>query len=185
MSEIVFAAIVPHPPILLPNVGSEKDREKVKKTINSLEKLGAKLKKMNPEKIIIFSPHQDWGFNVPLYFLAKDFQGKIEKHLEKGEVKIDQRTALIASGDLSHCLKKEGPYGFHPEGPLFDQELMESLKEKDLENILKLDEKYPNAGQCGLRSINSVLQILNNNYRPKILSYEAPFGVGYLVVDLL
>jgi len=41
---IKFACFSPHPPILLPSIGSEKDRAKVKKTIGSLENLREKLK---------------------------------------------------------------------------------------------------------------------------------------------
>ncbi len=202
-SQIVFACISPHPPIILPDVGSPEDRKKVKNTILALEKLGKELKKKNPEKIIISSPHPDWGFNVPLYFLAKDFKGKIETHLieldppkfyfEKGkevfESKIkgkETKLALIASGDMSHYLKKEGPYGFHSDGPKFDKDFIESLKKKDIEKILKLDDKYPEAGECGLRSFCFLLGILEAsgiNYQPEILSYEGPFGVGYLVAN--
>lgn len=29
--------------------------------------------------------------------------------------------ALVGSGDMSHCLKIDGPYGFHPDGPQYDQ----------------------------------------------------------------
>jgi len=145
---INFAAISPHAPILLPNVGSEEDRKKVKKTIESLEFLAEKLAEMNPDKIIISSPHPDWGFEAPLYFLAKDLHAnsapshllrshsgnanalmRIEKiliglespkfYFEKGkEIYMSNikgqmsRVALIASGDLSHCLRADGPYGF-------------------------------------------------------------------------
>lgn len=193
---IVFATISPHPPLLLPSIGSPEDRTKVKNTILSLGKLEEKLKERGPEKIIIFAPHPDWGFEVPLYFLAKDFRGRIEEvligldsprfYFEKGtKFPISNSPiALIASGDLSHCLKEEGPYGFHPDGPKFDKKFIESLKKKDIETILKLDELYPEAGECGLRSFCFLLGILEAsgiNYRPKILSYEGPFGVGYLV----
>ena len=91
---------------------------------------------------------------------------------------------------MSHCLKEDGPYGLHPDGPKFDKELIESLKKKGIENILKLDEKYPQAGQCGLGSICFILGILETHstssgrsYQPEIISYEGPFGVGYLVAD--
>jgi len=196
-----FAAISPHPPILLPSVGSEKDRNQVKKTIESLNSLGKKLKESNPDSIIISSPHPDWGFNVPLYFLAKDFKGGIETYLteleppefyfEKGKkvyqgLEKDKKYGLIASGDLSHCLKEEGPYGFHPQGPKFDKALIEFLKKKDIKNFLKLDEMFPEAGECGLRSFSFLLGILEAsgiNYQPEILSYEGPFGVGYLIVN--
>jgi len=199
---IVFAAISPHPPIILPSVGSKEDRKKVKKTIDALEILGKKLKEANPDSTIISSPHPDWGFNVPLFFLAKDFKGKIEQHLiglespqfyfDEGKklytkYKIqDTEYAIIASGDLSHCLKEDGPYGFNPDGPKFDKALIEALKKKDIEKILRLDNLYPEAGECGLRSFCFLLGILEEsgiNYQPEILSYEGPFGVGYLVVN--
>jgi len=207
---IKFACFSPHPPLLLPSVGSEGDREKVKKTIESLESLGKSLKEANPDTIIISSPHPDWGFNVPLYFLAKDFKDEIKTYLtgfESSEVyfnngkefykKLENETrprheagsrrlnyALIASGDLSHCLKEDGPYGFNPQGPKFDKDLIEFLKKKDIENFLKLDEMYPEAGECGLRSFSFLLGILEEaklNWQAEILSYQAPFGVGYLV----
>jgi len=200
---IVFAAIAPHPPIILPSVGSPEDRAQVKNTILALENLGKKLKETKPDSIIISAPHPDWGFNVPLFFLAKDFKGEIETYLiglespkfyfEKGKKiyksKVNSqksKVAVIASGDLSHCLKADGPYGFHPDGPKFDKELIESLKKKDIANILKLDDKYPEAGECGLRSFCFLLGILEAsglNWEAEILSYEGPFGVGYLVAN--
>jgi len=78
---IVFSCFSPHAPILLPDVGSKEDRKKVKKTIESLEFLGKKLKELNPDKIIISAPHPDWGFEVPLYFLAPNYTGKIKQYL--------------------------------------------------------------------------------------------------------
>jgi len=201
MSKIVFASICPHPPIILPLVGSEDDRLQVKKTIESLKHLGKKLKETQPDSIIISSPHPDWGFNVPLYFLAKDFKGEIKTYLigletpefyfEEGkkvyrDLKEKKKYALIASGDMSHCLKEEGPYGFHPDGPKFDKALIGFLKKKDMESIFKSDDMYPEAGECGLRSFCFLLGILEtsgSDWQPKILSYEGPFGVGYLVVN--
>jgi len=221
MSKIVFACISPHPPIILPDVGSPEDRARVKKTISALEELGKKLKEKNPDKTIISSPHSDWGFNVPLFFLAPDFKGEIKTYLtglessqfyfEEGKkfyntLNKDKKYALIASGDLSHYLKEDGPYGFNPDGPKFDKALIEALEKRDIETILKLDEAYPEAGECGLRSFCFLLGILEEskihpvksrkagipvktglfngvNYQPEILSYEGPFGVGYLVVN--
>ena len=40
------------------------------------------------------------------------------------------------------------------------------------------------AGECGLKSIVILLGILDGiNYKPRLLSYEGPFGVGYLVMQ--
>lgn len=199
---IVFSAISPHPPIILPSVGSKEDQQRVKDTIESLHSLGEKFAKANPEEVIISSPHPDWGFNVPLFFIADSFKGKIrtfliglespEFYFKEGrklfeKLDKDKRYALIASADLSHCLKEDGPYGFQADGPKFDKELADSLKKKDIKNILELGNKYPEAGECGLRSICFMLGILEAsklNYQPEILSYEGPFGVGYLVAEL-
>jgi len=223
---ITFACISPHPPIILPSVGSKEDRDRVKNTIKSLEGLGEKLKEKNPDSIIISSPHPDWGIKVPLYFLISKFKnpnaklqfkiqnyqtpenvtvssltispilttfdspsqhfewGKKAYHSKIGNCKL--KVGLVASGDLSHCLKEDGPYGFHPDGPKFDKDFIESLKKKDIEKILKLDDLYPEAAECGLRSFCFLLGILEASgldWQPEILSYEAPFGVGYLVVN--
>ncbi len=213
---IVFACISPHPPIILPDVGSPEDRVQVRKTIESLENLGKKLKEAKPDSIIISAPHPEWGFNVPFYFLArrslgegglaKDFKGEIKTFLiglespqfyfEEGKkiyhntrykiLNTKYKVALIASGDMSHCLKEDGPYGFQSDGPKFDKSLIEFLNKKDIESILKLDELYPEAGECGLRSFCFLLGMLEESkidYQPEILSYEGPFGVGYLVAN--
>ncbi len=225
---IVFAAISPHPPIILPSVGSPEDRKQVKKTIESLEFLGKKLSEVKPNTIIISSPHPDWGIKVPLRFLSLKCKMKNEKsqfkiknyrspediiiepleiltiypvlttfdspkqHYERGKefyLKIKNlklKIAIVASGDLSHCLKADGPYGFHPDGPKFDKALIEALKKKDIEKILKLDNIYPDAAECGLRSFCFLLGIFEASgldWRPEILSYEGPFGVGYLVAN--
>jgi len=200
---IKFASICPHPPILLPSVGTDESALKLKETIKNLNYLGKKLKKTNPDTIIISSPHLDWGFNVPLYFLAKNFKGEIKTYLtgtnnpeyyfEQGKefysyLKKNKNYALIASGDLSHCLKKDGPYGLNPDGPKFDKALIKYLEKKDIQNLFKLDEIFPQASECGLRSFCFVLGILESakiNWKVKILSYQKPFGVGYLVADIL
>lgn len=205
MSAIAFASICPHPPIILPSVGSKEDREKAKKTIKSLESLSTKLNEVGLQSIIISSPHEEWGFDVPLYFLAPSFKGEMEKiligsespqfYFEEGRKvyrekiiggRASIKIALIASGDLSHCLKEDGPYGFQTDGPKFDEALIKALEKKDIGKILKLDDLYPEAGECGLRSICFILGILEESeisYKPEILSYEGPWGVGYLVAN--
>jgi len=203
MAKIVFASICPHPPILLPDIGSKKDKMEIKKTTTSLNTLAGYFVKAGPDEIIISSPHPDWGFNVPLYFLAKNFAGKSIYYMtelkdpsfyftegKKTYRNLGDNTkyAAIASGDLSHCLAENGPYGFNSDGPSFDKELIECIKGKNIGGILKLEERFPNAGECGLRSICFLLGILDADskssgfeWQPEILSYEGPFGVGYLV----
>jgi aromatic ring-opening dioxygenase LigB subunit len=89
---------------------------------------------------------------------------------------------------MSHRLKEDGPYGLHPSGPKFDQKFIELLKKKDITGILDLDLDFlEEAGECGLRSFCMLLGALEGtkiNWQPEILSYEGPFGVGYLVANL-
>jgi aromatic ring-opening dioxygenase LigB subunit len=158
---------------------------------------------LQPETIVISSPHPDWGFNVPLHFLAGNSKANVKTwlcgqnppkdHFEKGIAyyfekleNLPEKIALIASGDLSHRLKADGPYGFHKQGPLFDQKLTNCLKNRDIKAIIGLEDEFPEAGECGLRSFCFVLGILEGakiSWSTDILSYEGPFGVGYLVAD--
>jgi aromatic ring-opening dioxygenase LigB subunit len=201
---IAAAIISPHAPLFLPQIGSKEDRILAQKTIASLELLGKFLEVQKPDKIIISSPHQDWGFKVPLHFLAQNFKGEMTTYrtgpqspafyfeegkktyaskIENSEAKI----ALIASGDMSHVLKEDGPYGFDPQGPRFDKEFISALRSKNIEKILELEDDYPKSAECGLRSFCFVLGILEKakiDWKPEVLSYEGPFGVGYLVANL-
>ncbi|AFM39782.1 hypothetical protein Desaci_0721 [Desulfosporosinus acidiphilus SJ4] len=138
----------------------------------------------------------DHGALVPLYFLQEaGWRGKVVlmgmplKHPDEygrqiGRI-LDQyqgRVALIASGDLSHRLKKEGPYGFDPAGPEFDQAIFRGLQ-RDVRKINDIPVRLiENAGECGYRSLQ--LALAAKEGAPQVLSYEGPFGVGYLVADL-
>ena len=81
-------------------------------------------------------PSLDHATVVPLLFLEdylNDFELvrvglsglSIADHYRLGEAisavadKTGKRVVMIASGDLSHKLTAEGPYGFSPEGPKF------------------------------------------------------------------
>jgi len=97
----------------------------------------------------------------------------------------NKRVAFIASGDMSHCLQKGAPGGFSPQGEIFDKKVVEIIKNNDLKSLLKLDEALvEQSGECGLRSLCVLGGLLDEyQYTPEILSYEAPFGVGYLVAN--
>lgn len=97
-----------------------------------------------------------------------------------------QNLAIIASGDLSHRLTPDAPAGYSPCGKEFDEKLIELLKKNDSKGILNLDPVLiEEAGECGLRSIIILLGALSHisHLTSQILSYEGPFGVGYLVAN--
>ncbi len=197
---LVFGVISPHPPIIIPEIGGEETKKAVN-TIMSLKSAAKILANTYPDRLLIISPHQEHGYNVPLHYLKKDLKQdtKIERILvteasyeyyynlgqlygEKIE-KAKERTAVIASGDLSHVLKPEGPYGYDPSGPKLDEIIVRAVKEKNVEMMLNINpEILEHGAECGLRSILflfGVFEIID--FSTKVLSYEAPFGVGYMV----
>ena len=138
----------------------------------------------------------DHGALVPLYFLQKaGWSGKVvvlgmplERPEEYGSrmgkilEKLPGRYALVASGDLSHRLKEDGPYGFDAAGPEFDQAVLKVLQ-RDTKKLSSLPlDLVENAGECGYRSLR--LALAAKEGAPEVLSYEGPFGVGYMVADL-
>lgn len=142
----------------------------------------------------------DHGVMVPLYFLTKNIGREIKlieiafsaltraDHAEFGRIisKISgeekDRVAIIASGDLSHRIFDEQYCQY---GKKFDQDVVNLIKNHRLSEIINLDEDLVDlAGECGYRSLLILAGALNEkHYKPELLSYEAPFGVGYLVAN--
>lgn len=52
-----FASICPHPPIIIPTIGSSRDLERVSKTIKAMERLAKIFQHSQPETVIVISPH--------------------------------------------------------------------------------------------------------------------------------
>lgn len=96
---------------------------------------------------------------------------------------LDMRCVLIASGDLSHKLKEDGPYGFNEAGPRFDLSIRDIFARGTLQELFALDPNMcEDAAECGLRSFEIMTGALEGlPFSPELLSYEGPFGVGYCV----
>lgn len=152
------------------------------------------------------NPALDHGTLIPLYFYRKF--GSLEKvrivriglsglsssmHYGFGQCiqdaveKLGRRAVFIASGDLSHKLKEDGPYGYVPEGPVFDRQCTEALGQGDFFRLLTLDHSLcTRAAECGLRSFWIMAGAWDGTaVRSRLLSYEGPFGVGYGVAAFL
>ncbi len=197
---LVFGLVSPHPPIILPEVGGD-DLPKVQKTIRALEGAVKALAVAKPEKLIVIAPHEGHGFEVPEYFLQAELPGDMP--VEEVLVTEDSyqyyfdygkevgarmrgekaRCAIVASGDLSHVLKADGPYGFDPAGPVLDELIVEGVRRGDAAALLEIDPgTLENGAECGLRSILFLLGAMDGtNLKAEVLSYEGPFGVGYMV----
>jgi len=129
-------------------------------------------------KIIIISPAHNLSLENHLNF--GESLGKIIKESEKNII-------IIASGDLSHRLKRKSPGGYSPKGAKFDNKIIEYLSnpETAIENILKMDKNLiKDAAECGLKPLLVVLGALKERpWEPDILAYQTDFGIGYLSLN--
>ena len=92
-----------------------------------------------------------------------------------------RRVVFVASGDLSHKVKAEGPYGYAPEGVEFDREITKAMAEGDFLRFLTFSpELTEKAAECGLRSFVIMAGAMDGrSVQAELLSYEGTFGVGY------
>lgn len=54
---IVFSTIVPHTPVLIPGIGKKNELEKLKKTVEAMEKLEKDIRGADIETLVVISPH--------------------------------------------------------------------------------------------------------------------------------
>lgn len=147
-------------------------------------------------------PNLDHATFIPLWFLNRHYTNyqlvriglsgfpplehyRMGRCLGKTAESLGRRVVYVASGDLSHRLKEDGPYGFDPAGPEFDTQLVHALAKGDFRSLFSFDEKMcEDAGECGLRSFQMMAGALDGlQVEPQLLSYEGPFGVGYCVAS--
>jgi AmmeMemoRadiSam system protein A len=97
-----------------------------------------------------------------------------------------RQVGIFASGDLSHRLTMDAPGGYHPKGVEFDRLLVYLLEKEDVAGLFALDhELVETAGECGFRPLIMTLGLLDKHrFSTRVLSYEGPFGVGYLVARI-
>ena len=256
---IVATFMLPHPPIVIPKIGKG-DMKKVQKTVDAFEKAAEIIGQIQPETIVVISPHHtvyaDYfqispgkkgrgnlgKFNVPQVSVSAKFdedfveklshiadahgvpagvKGAVEKSIDYGTViplfyvnkywknyklvhmgvsgltldmhyklgmcikdtaeALGTKTVVIASGDLSHRLKPDGPNGYRKEGAEYDAQVMGIMERGDFDELLDFDEGFRSiAGECGHRSITVMAGALDGRkVNSECLSYEGTIGVGY------
>jgi aromatic ring-opening dioxygenase LigB subunit len=96
---------------------------------------------------------------------------------------LGRRAFFMASGDLSHRLIKGAPAGYDPRAQEFDRRIVDIAASGDFIALDGIPEDLVEiAGECGFRSIHALWGALKNGpLANSVLSYEGPFGVGYLV----
>ncbi|HZL05843.1 MAG TPA: class III extradiol ring-cleavage dioxygenase family protein, partial [Coriobacteriia bacterium] len=138
----------------------------------------------------------DHGVMVPMSFLDPDGRWPIvvlslswlpyAQHHRLGEIvresaeRLGRRIAFVASGDCSHRLTRTANAGYSPRGAEFDRTLVEHVTAGDFAGLMHLDPSLVEAaGECGLRSFITLGGVIPDA-ETRVLSYEGPWGVGYL-----
>ncbi len=145
-------------------------------------------------------PELDHGVLIPLYYLRKagvrcpivrmGLSGfspldhyRLGKCVQDAVNAFGRRAVFLASGDLSHKLKADGPYGCAPEGPQFDDAVTHTMASGDFLEFLTIDPALcERAAECGMRSFQVMAGALDGlAVEPQLLSHEGTFGVGYAI----
>ena len=140
----------------------------------------------------------DHGVMVPLYFIRQAYgDGRLVRiglsgldlteHYALGQViaqaaeETGRRVVYVASGDLSHKLQSYGPYGWAPEGPQYDQRLMDVCARAAFGELFDFDESFcEKAAECGHRSFVMMAGALDGQaVEARVLSHQDVTGVGY------
>ena len=148
-------------------------------------------------------PELDHGALVPLCFIEKVYTDYEILHVSPGgqplrrqyqagqalrlaAEKTDRRVLVLASGDMSHKLTATGPYGFDEAGPLFDGLVTDAFRHGDPAALLAIDPALARkAGECGWKPFAFALGALDGQQlKSELISYEGPFGVGYMTALL-
>src|SRR3990170_2864542 len=211
MSAIKFACISPHPPIIVHEVGRGRAPEVSLRFQTDRDLIEAVREEAGRSELPLDAADRwdsglDWSVTVPLYYLRCGMATasltpmnvsflSARKHFELGKAvrcaidRVGRRAVIVASADLSHRLTEDGPYGFDPAGPELDRRIREAVASWDAEALLTMDEGFrERAGDDAVASISFLMGSLDGlKVRPRVLSYEGPFGVGYMVaaIDIL
>ena len=140
----------------------------------------------------------DHGTMVPLWFIRRRYtEGKILRiglsglplidHYRLGEIikkaadASERKIVFVASGDLSHKLQHYGPYGFAPEGPVYDERIMDVMGKADFGELFDFDSSFcDKAAECGHRSFVIMAGAFDGmSVTAKRLSHQDVTGVGY------
>ncbi|MFI5338092.1 MAG: AmmeMemoRadiSam system protein A [Opitutales bacterium] len=99
---------------------------------------------------------------------------------------LSRRTAIIASGDMSHRLTASAPSGYHPQAHCFDETFIDLLRHNRPGDIPRID---PDLLAMAAEDVvdSTTIALAASGFRTEghqVLSYEGPFGVGYGVALL-
>ncbi len=146
----------------------------------------------------------DHGVVVPLYFLVSagwrgptvrislPYTPKPGECMAMGEAiaaaaaEAGQRWACVASGDMSHRLKPGAPAGYEPRARQFDAAVVDAVRDARYCDVAVTEHKLRELAAEDVVDTLTVV-VAASEWRGRehsLLSYEGPFGVGYLVAVL-
>jgi aromatic ring-opening dioxygenase LigB subunit len=94
---------------------------------------------------------------------------------------VGRRVALIASADHGHAHDSEGPYGYNPASALYDELVVELVRDNRLDGLLRIEPSFVEEAQA-----DSFWQMLvlygatDGAFEAELLSYEAPTYFGMM-----
>ena len=140
----------------------------------------------------------DHGVMIPLYFIQKKYTDfrlvrigisglSYSDHYRLGQMireisdSLSRRVFFVGSGDLSHKLKEDGPYGFIEEGPVYDERIMDVMGRGAFGELFDFDPAFcEKASECGHRAFIMMAGALDRtSLEITRLSHQDTFGVGY------
>ena len=147
---------------------------------------GQRVRSLDHGTMVPWSFVQNAGFDCPIVRVGISGLSPAE-HYRFGECvreavdELGRRAVWVASGDLSHKLLADGPYGFSPDGPVFDELVCKAFASGDFLALLTCDHGLAErAAECGLRSFQMMAGAFDRtSVSSELLSHEGPFGVGY------
>lgn len=131
------------------------------------------------------------GWHGPVVVISLNYPGEggleeLGQAIVAAARQLPRRTAVIASGDMSHRLTASAPGGYHPDAHRFDETFIRLLRAGAVQQLRRLDpDLQEDAGEDAVDSTRVAAAAAG--YRTdghRVLSYEGPFGVGYGVAIL-
>jgi aromatic ring-opening dioxygenase LigB subunit len=150
--------------------------------------------------------NKDWeldrGVTVPAVFLIREGETNVvpvaismlgwDEHwlfgtaIAKAAEVVGEDVVLIASSNLSHRITPDAPHGYSGTGAEFDGLVRKAFEDGRLRDLLDIPQDLcREASECGFAPLLVLGGAFDGrNVKGRVLSYEAPFGIGYLVAEV-
>lgn len=144
----------------------------------------------------------DHGVLVPLYYIASKYSSfqlvamscsgldiqslyRLGSLLREAAESKKRSVCVIASGDMSHKVNAESPYGACKEGAQFDRLVCDYISYSNIPALLSIKpDMREKAAECGYRSLVMLCGVFDKEkLKTNLYCYEAPFGIGYCVAS--